>query len=302
MRALVFSLWASVLFVGLALVWGLAAGSQMIVFDGLYSLVSVGLSAISLAAQRIVAKGPDAAYPWGRETWEPVAIVAKSAALGGLCIYASVNAVREILHGGRAVSAVSALMYAITATVLSVLVAAVLFRAARSGSGLVRAEAAEWAGDAALSLVTLAGFAVAAALETSGHRHLARYVDPGLVILVSLIYLWVPIRLFRGAFREILTMAAPEPVLAQVREVCERVRADHGFEASFVRASSVGGRLDLDLSFVLDADTPHRDIEFFDEVRAEIQRRLASLGYQHSTSVVFTAQRRWVEWSRPDPA
>lgn len=61
-------------FVVVSLAWGLAAGSQMIVFDGLYSLVGIGLSAVSVAAQRTVAKGADASYPWGRETWEPVVL------------------------------------------------------------------------------------------------------------------------------------------------------------------------------------------------------------------------------------
>ncbi|PPJ06248.1 cation transporter [Nocardia nova] len=224
MRALVFSMWASVVFVVVSLAWGLAAGSQMIVFDGLYSLVGIALSAVSVAAQRTVAKGADASYPWGRETWEPVVIVVRSTALGGLCVYGSVNAVREILHGGRAVSAVSALAYAITASLLSVLVALVLWRAARSGSGLVRAEAAEWGGDAAFSLVTLAGFGAAVALESAGRGDIARYVDPTLVIIVSLAYLWIPIRLFRSAFREILTMAAPRSVVTDVERLCDRVR------------------------------------------------------------------------------
>jgi len=298
MRALVFSMWASVVFVVVSLAWGLAAGSQMIVFDGLYSLVGIALSAVSVAAQRTVAKGADTSYPWGRETWEPVAIVVRSTALGGLCVYGSVNAVREILHGGRAVSAVSALAYAIIASLLSVLVALVLWRAGRSGSGLVRAEAAEWGGDAAFSLITLAGFGAAVALEAAGRDDIARYVDPALVIIVSLAYLWIPIRLFRSAFREILTMAAPHSVVTDVEGLCDRVRADHGFAASFVRASTVGSRLDLELAFVLDPRTHERTVESFDAIRADIDAQLNARNYHHSTSVVFTADRQWVEWAR----
>ncbi|MDN2501822.1 cation transporter [Nocardia nova] len=297
MRALVFSMWASVVFVVVSLAWGLAAGSQMIVFDGLYSLVGIALSAVSVAAQRTVAKGADASYPWGRETWEPVVIVVRSTALGGLCVYGSVNAVREILHGGRAVSAVSALAYAITASLLSVLVALVLWRAARSGPGLVRAEAAEWGGDAAFSLVTLAGFGAAVASESAGRDDIARYVDPTLVIIVSLAYLWIPIRLFRSAFREILTMAAPRSVVTDVERLCDRVRTTHGFAESFVRASTVGSRLDLELAFILGPRTPERTVEFFDAIRADIDAQLNARNYHHSTSVVFTADRHWVEWA-----
>ncbi|MGY2124826.1 cation transporter [Nocardia gipuzkoensis] len=162
-----FSLWASVCFVVLSLVWGIAAGSQMIVFDGLYSLVSIGLSALAIMAHRTAAKGADSIYPWaGRRGRRSV--VVKSTALGGLCLYGSVNAVREIVHGGRAVSAGSALTYAVIASLGSIAVAVVLSRAARSDTGLVRAEAAEWVGDAALSLVTLGGLR---RLHALGYRH-----------------------------------------------------------------------------------------------------------------------------------
>lgn len=290
-------MWASVCFVVVSLVWGIAAGSQMIVFDGLYSLVSIGLSALAIMAHRTAAKGADAIYPWGRETWEPVAIVVKATALGGLCLYGSANAVREIVHGGRAISAGSALAYAVTASLASIAVAVVLFRAARSDTGLVRAEAAEWVGDAALSLVTLGGFLGAVILQETGHADTARLVDPSLVIVVSVVYLWVPVRLFREAFREILTMAAAEPVGSVVQEVCDDIRAAHGFDESFVRASKVGSRLDVELAFVVGPGTSGRDVDFFDQVRAEVQQRLHSLGYRHSTSVLFTAQREWVDWS-----
>ncbi|MGF6880546.1 cation diffusion facilitator family transporter [Nocardia sp. GAS34] len=295
MRALMFSLWASVFFVVVSLLWGIAAGSQMIVFDGLYSLVSIALSGFAIGARHTADKGADARYPWGREIWESIAVVVKSTALAGLCVYGSVNAVREIFHGGRAVSVSSALAYAVTASLTSVVVALVLRRAARGDSALVRAEAAEWMGDAMLSLVTLAGFGVAAVLEATDHRYAARFVDPALVIGVSLIYLWIPLGLFRSGFREILTMAPPEPMLHELRDLGERIRARAGFEESIVRASTVGSRVDVELAFVVGAAAARRDIDYFDGLRAEIDHDLHTLGHRYSTSVVFTAQRRWVQ-------
>ncbi|WP_040871477.1 hypothetical protein, partial [Nocardia exalbida] len=129
----------------------------------------------------------------------------------------------------------------------------------------------------------------------TGHDYAARYVDPSLVIVVSVIYLWIPVRLFREAFREILTMAAGETVASAIEEVCEELRAAYGFDEFFVRASKVGSRLDVELAFVVGPSTPRRDVDSFDQVRAEIQRRLHALGFRHSTSVLFTAQRRWVD-------
>ena len=64
--------------------WGLLTGSRLIIFDGLYSFASVGLSLMAILALRTARRGPDERYPWGREVWEPLTVVVKAAALGGL--------------------------------------------------------------------------------------------------------------------------------------------------------------------------------------------------------------------------
>lgn len=45
--------------------WGIVGGSQMILFDGVYALVGISLTWVSLWASRIVEAGPTARYPWG---------------------------------------------------------------------------------------------------------------------------------------------------------------------------------------------------------------------------------------------
>ena len=93
-----------------------------------------------------------------------------------------------------------------------------------------------------------------------------------------------------SGFREVLTMAAPpdvqEPVVALVRTL----GAEHGFADAVVRTSKVGGRLDLDVVFLVGADTTVRQC---DAVRAELERRLTASGHHVSMSVGFTGDRRW---------
>ena len=57
-----------------------------------------------------------------------------------------------------------------------------------------------------------------------------------------------------------------------------------------MRTSKVGGRLDLDVVFLVGDDTTVRQC---DAVRAELDRRLAASGHHVSMSVAFTADRRW---------
>ncbi|MGD9530871.1 cation diffusion facilitator family transporter [Pseudonocardia sp.] len=293
-RALWVSMWVSAGFAAVSLVWGLAVGSSAIVFDGLYSCASVVLTLGAVVALRTARRGADDRYPWGREAWEPVTVVMKAAALAALCVYALVEAIGVLLRGGREIATGWALLYAVLATTGGVVVSIYLRRRAREGSDILRAESAEWTGDTLLSFGVLAGFALAFVLQRTGRDDLARLVDPAMVAIICAIYLWVPLRMVRGGFREVLAMAPDPAVLDPLRAQVAAVAAEYGFAETFLRASKVGGRLDVEVDFVVAEDSRARDVTAFDGVREQLWERLTPLGHRLSMSVGFTADRRWV--------
>jgi predicted Co/Zn/Cd cation transporter (cation efflux family) len=265
----------------------------MIVFDGLYSFVSVALSLLAVWALRAARSGPDERYPWGREIFEPLTITVKAVALAGLCLYALIGGVGELFTGGRGIDAGWAVVYGIVATAVSIGVSLVLRRMSRGATDLVRAEAAEWMGDALLSIGTLAGFGVALALQATGNEELARYVDPAMVVLTSAIYLRIPLRLATEGLREVLTMSAAPAVRDRATAVVEEVARDWGLAGPVVRLSKVGSRLDVEVIFLVEAASRARTVEQFDEVRAELEERLRTTGLEPWLSVEFTADPRW---------
>ena len=287
-------MWASSAFAVVSTVWGVASGSSMIVFDGLYSFASVGLSLLGVAALHTVRRGPDAAYPWGREAWEPLVVMVKTLALAALCVYATVGGIEDLLAGGRAVATGWALAYGVIATAAGVAVTLVLRRGA-GDSGLVAAEAAEWLGDTLLSVGVLVGFVAATVLVALGRPDLAAYVDPGMVVLVSVVFLRVPARLVAGAWRELLSMSPPAEVLAELRSCVEAVERRWGIDESFLRAAKVGSRVDVEVDFVVDADGPVRTVADCDAVREDLDARLAALGHERSVVVAVTHDRRWAQ-------
>jgi cation diffusion facilitator family transporter len=296
-RLLLLSVWASVGFAVVSSVWGVASGSSMIVFDGLYSFVSVGLSVLAIWALRFARRGPDERFPWGRDIAEPLVVVVKAATLGGLCVYAAVGGVVDLVHGGRLVDAGWAVVYAVVATAGGLAISLILRRATRhrtaGASDLVRAEAAEWLGDSLLSAGVLAGFLVALALDAADREDLAAYVDPAMVVLASLAFLGVPVRLMTGGMREVLSMAPPAAVLAELRARIDAVAEQFGFEEAFLRAGKVGGRMDIEIDFVLGPRSLVQTVEECDAVRQVVHDRLSELGYEPSAVVAFTNDRRW---------
>jgi cation diffusion facilitator family transporter len=299
-RLLLFSVWASAGFAVFSSLWGILSGSSMIVFDGLYSFVSIGLSGLAVLALRFVGRGPDERFPWGREAAEPVVVILKAATLGALCVYAGIGGVVDLLSGGTKVEVGWAIVYAVIATAASLAVGLVLRRGTRSqsrgpGKDLVRSEAAEWLGDALLSAGVLVGFLVALLLTSRGRADLAAYVDPAMVVLVSAAFLVVPLRLVIGGMREVMSMSPPEDVQSQLRAVVDEVATRYDVEESFVRAAKVGGRMDIEVDYVVGSESRVVTVADCDAVRSDLHERLAALGYEKSVVVAFTTDRRWAE-------
>ncbi|WP_243417968.1 cation diffusion facilitator family transporter [Actinomycetospora cinnamomea] len=290
-RLLLLSVWASAAFAVISSVWGVLSGSSMIVFDGLSSFLSIGLSVLAVLALRTSRRGPDDRYPWGREVWEPVTVVVKAVALAALCVYAVVGGITDLLAGGREVSTGWALAYAIVATVLGVVVTVLMRRGGRSD--LVRAEAAEWVGDTLLSVGVLVGFVVAVVLVAAGRPDIAAYVDPAMVVIVSLLFLRVPARLIGGGMREILAMSPPPETRAELEAAVAAVRDQFGLAESFLRASKVGGRVDVEVDYVVGKGSAVHTVAECDVVREALHERLAALGHERSVVVAFTTDRRW---------
>ena len=161
------------------------------------------------------------------------------------------------------------------------------------GSDLVRAEAAEWLGDTLLSVGVLVGFGVALVLQSTGHDDVAAYVAPAMVVVVSAAFLRVPARLVAGGLREVLAMAPPPAMLAELQACVDAVRDRFRLAESFLRASKVGGRVDVEVDYVVGADSAVRTVADCDVVRQDLHDRLTALGYGTSVVVAFTADRRW---------
>jgi predicted Co/Zn/Cd cation transporter (cation efflux family) len=114
-----------------------------------------------------------------------------------------------------------------------------------------------------------------------------------MVVLVSAAFLPVPAKLLVAGFRELLSMAPAPHLQAQIAAAVGEVERTYRFTESFVRASKVGGRLDVDVEFVVDDNSVAQTVHQFDAVRADLEQRFRVLDHLTSMSVGFTADRRW---------
>ena len=116
-----------------------------------------------------------------------------------------------------------------------------------------------------------------------------------MVVLVSVAFLVVPFRLIIGGLREVLSMSPSEEIQTQLRDCVDDVQRRYQLQESFVRAAKVGGRMDIEVDFVVGPDSTVATVADCDTVRADLHERLAALGYERSVIVAFTTDRRWAE-------
>ncbi|MER5183319.1 cation diffusion facilitator family transporter [Streptomyces sp. NPDC002896] len=284
-RALRVSMAVSIALSAVALVWGLAAGSQVILLDGVYAILGLGLSWLALYASRLAAVGPTPRFPFGRESLVPLVVGVQGLALLGTLVYAAVEAVRVILDGGSDVAAAGLAAYGAVSGLACFAAYGYLVRHGPR-SDLIRADAAVWLAGAVTSIVIAVGGVVAVLLGTTAWRGAKVYADSVLVLLSCVMLARLPVRMLRQAASELLE-SAPEPAVQQlIREVIERVRAAEGLPEPVLRTGKVGHKLYVDVGFVV---PPGRwDIADEDRVRRTLRDGLAALPYAPWTVVELT--------------
>lgn len=267
-----------------AVVWGIAAQSRVLLFDGAFILLGIVLSALSLMASRAAADVPSARFPFGKAAVTPLAIAVQGVALLGTLLYAAVDAVAVITAGGADVEPGTVLAYGLITMTCSYAIARWLTHRAPS-SELVAAEVAQWRAGALLSLVFAVGGGLALALASVGD--VVRYVDPVLVLVACLVLLPIPLRLLRAAGLELLEAEPPAEVRRVLADAVASVRDEFGLDEPFVRSTKLGSRLYVEVDFVVPAGA--WDVTGEDRVRRALIGRLEPLGYDLWANVELTA-------------
>jgi predicted Co/Zn/Cd cation transporter (cation efflux family) len=290
----------SIVFAGIMALAGISFGiflkSQIILFDGFFSLISVGLSALTYIMSRYIQKRDDAKFPFGKNMIEPVVIVFKLIMIGLLCIFSIVNASLDFLEGGRPVVFDIAVFYSILA--LSCCYGIYLYLRKQMynlQSDLMEVEASEWYLDAMLSGAVLAGFLLAWGISFTDLSFLVPYVDPFMVMMASLYFLKVPVLGIYYSGREMLGMAPETKVRIRIMEIIRDIEGKYLIEKSYVRATKAGKVIYVDIDFVVPKHTIIDSIEIQDQIREEIFLQLKEMPFVWWQTIAFTKNEKWAK-------
>ncbi len=263
---------------GLAL--GLIVGSLVIVFDGVYSLVSLLLTLLSLAASKYINRPSDSNFPFGRAIIEPIVIAFKATVILLVVGYSLYSAVGALMTGGREVDASIATVFG----ALNVLGCGYAWwyianKSKSFSSGLIEAESKQWQMDTLLSVAVTAGFIAAWLITLSPYTELAVYADPMMMVLMSFYFIKVPFDMLKQAMRELLMMSANKEICEKVDENVIAVDKEAQQDLELKGVTKVGQelRINVDIHPNNQGIIAVNDIE---KTRRLLKRRLSKMPYE----------------------
>ncbi|MCH8498868.1 MAG: cation transporter [Marinobacter sp.] len=277
---------------GIAIGWWLK--SSIIIFDGIYSLISLGLSLLSLVAGRYVRLRDDAKFPFGKSIIQPITLVFKYLTIFLLCTLSIIDGIQTLLAGGRELNYLSALIYSGIVTLLCL--GAYRFLVARTKpehSELLVAEHREWLLDTGLSLMLTVGFALALTLAWFGFRDMALYIDPIMLIIAATYFLRIPVTGLLSSGREVVGLKVADELEDEIRSYVDDIVRARGFRSHFLRIQKVGTTVYLEVDFVVKDPGNALTIVEQDRIRAELFAKIRHHPYRWWYTVSFTADEQW---------
>lgn len=279
-------------------VGGIAIGvwlqSSIIIFDGLYSFISLGLSLISLVAGRYVRRANEAKYPFGKSIIQPITLVFKYLAIFILCALSLYEGVTTLLGGGRELNFEQAFVYSAVVTLLCLGAFRFIRQRTRpEHSDLLLAEQREWLMDTGLSLMLTLGFALAIVGQWLGFVQFALLVDPAMLIIAALFFMRIPAKGILDAGKEVLGLKVAEDLEADVQVHVEAIVLNYGFKDYYLRLQKVGSTVYLEVDFIVYSNQVGLSILEQDKIRHALYKQIKVFPYRWWYTVSFTADEQW---------
>lgn len=292
-RALLLSLFGTLIASGSGLAVGFLVNSQAILLDGIFSLLSMGMTGLALYTTQLIHRPDDDTFQFGYSHLEPLTTVLQGFVILAICLVAFITGVRTLLNGGSAVHLDFALVYAVLMTVLCFAIYFFERRiAGASKSELIKVDSQEWLIDGILSSTLLLGFILAMVLERMNYGDLKALIDPVLTMVLALFASVLPIRVIGKNMREVL-LVSPAELNDRVQDSIEQIVDEYEFADYSCHFAKTGRQYDLEINLLVD-DPDDWTIDKQDEFRQVIYDRLVSKLGKTWLTISFTACKKWL--------
>ncbi|TDR52758.1 cation diffusion facilitator family transporter [Halomonas ventosae] len=293
-RALKLSILMTLGVSSLGVTFGLLAGSQSILFDGVFSTIDAAMSGLALLVARLAVREASERFQHGYWHLEPLVAALNGSILMLLCFYAFLTALLDLREGGRELAFDLAIGYAVVVAIVCFAMTAYQRRINRTAdSEFVRIDMQGWLMAALITTSLLVAFIIARFLQGTPWAHLTPYVDSVLLMVLTASFMPVPIGIVRRAMKEVL-LIAPSEIDREVHAAMAPVMAREGLLRYYSHVAKAGRGHYIEIHIVTTPEYGRgQGIAVLDEIREQISAGLSPPPERRWFTVAFTADERW---------
>lgn len=277
----------------IALTVGFLTSSQVILFDGIFNLIGVALTYLSIFSVKFIKKPDIGNYPFGKEAFEPFIALIQYAIILYICFSNLVTAVNTILHGGQIIDIMSGISFGLFGAVFNLLVFGYLkMLTKKHSSAISEVEIDQWKFSLLLSTGILIGFSLSWGLDFTPWHRLNAYVDPVLTMLITLIFAKTAIVSIKSCVRELLGAKPDEEIEALIKAQVDQVCIGVDFKERILRFGKVGGKVIIEIDYVIEENSHLDSVAEQDKLRRQLVEGLKQLPYEKWVNVSFMGDNR----------
>lgn len=296
-KAIKFSMIMLLVFALLGITFGTLLKSEVILFDGVYSIVNLMTSYIVLRIVRFIGKKNSKKFPFGKEGIEPFVLFIQYLLLNLLLLYMFVDGIQIILNGGNELNLGFTIVYLIMTTILQFfLVKRLAAIAKNSRSVIVKAEVFQWQLSLKQSLYVLIGYLIGIVFLLLNEQGILSFIDPIILLVFIIVTCTQTIEEMILAFKELIGMSTiGREAYNHIEKNVRHVKNLYEITDYYIRVKKVGGMLVLEIDFLVEKDFQYGSIAEQDKIREDIFNMVNEKHLNLWLSISFTSQLRWIE-------
>ena len=270
-----------------AIIMALVAKSQAVLLDGLYTFITLIMAFISLKVIALVKTPETKERPFGYMAMEPFLNLIKCLVMLVLLIMFLVSNIQELCTGGRVISLNLITLYIFICLVIYAIIIFLLSKCEKKiNSSILKLEIKNWRIDALLTLGIAVALVLAIILFKMGYKQILPYVDPVIVIILIVVSLPVPLKVFLTELRRLLLISKENDIETEVITQIQPVTREYGL--SNIQVWSLKSGRTLYIFLYLDLEDEQTTVKHLDKIRSKIFHELSKFYSDFWADIIFT--------------
>ena len=274
---------------------GVVTSSSAILLDGVCSFIGVIIKVMMIVTSKLVSHETSKRFQFGYWQFEPLVLIVEGSFTLLIVIYALMSGISDLLDHGRAIKLGPAIFYALFFTIADTCYYLYVKRINRVlKSNLIKFDNMSWSIDAALEAGILLSFALAFLLERSEDwSYLAIYIDPIVLIILSLQMMPTAIKILYPSLKQILGVA-PLTLHNRIQYTMDGFMDRYKFKDYVSSVQAYGNVKIIEIDILIGKNFPFQTVADFDRIRNEIDAEIGGSPSEKWVTITFTATKKWM--------